>query len=124
MKKSIVSLIILLVVLVVVFTGCGAPANGVSGLWYEQTGIGGTLEFKGGGVVSAAVMGMTLDGKYTFDASTGKGTVTMMDTESAFELKDGKLNMEGAVYQREKVEQQDLGKLMEGLGDALAAPSN
>jgi hypothetical protein len=124
MKKSIVSLITLLVVLVVVVAGCGASANSVSGLWYDESGVTGTLEFKSGDVVSASIMGITLDGKYTFDAATGKGTITLMDSESEFELKDGKLSLDGSTYTRDKVEQQDLSDAMEGHGDALTAPSN
>jgi hypothetical protein len=124
MKKSSIILVVLLVVLVVMFAGCGASANGVSGLWYEVTGLGGTLEFKSGDVVTASAMGLTLDGTYTFDAASGKGTVTVMETESPFELKDGKIILEGSTYGREKVEQQDLGDLLEGLGDALASPGN
>lgn len=124
MKKNLILLFVLLAVLVVAFAACGAPANDVSGLWYESTGLAGTMEFKSGGVVSATMMGVSVDGTYTFDTASGKGTIKMMDEESSFELKDGKLNMEGMTYTRDKVEQQDLGDLMEGLGDALTAPSN
>jgi hypothetical protein len=130
MRKSIIVSFVLLAVLVIAFAGCGSPANDVSGLWYESTGIAGTLEFKSGGVVSANIMGMSIDGTYTFDASSGKGTLTLMETDSDFELKDSKLTMDGSEYTRDKVEQQDLGdlgdlgELMQGLGDAIPAASN
>lgn len=104
MKKNLIVLFLLLAVLAVMFAGCGSPANGVGGLWYEETGFGGTLEFKAEGVVTATIMGTPMDGAYTFDAATGKGTITMLNAESPFELKDGKLDIDGTIYTRDKVE--------------------
>ncbi|MGE5493861.1 MAG: hypothetical protein ACM3S4_00940 [Burkholderiales bacterium] len=130
MERNIVVLFVLLAVLVVAFAGCGAPANDISGLWYETTGLAGTLEFKSGGVVSLQMMGMSIDGTYKFDAATGKGTIifTEDESESDFELKDGKINLDGMIYTRDKVEQKDPEEIgeqfMEGLEDALTLPSN
>ena len=127
MKRNIIVLFVLLVVLVIAFAGCGAPANDISGLWYETTGFAGTLEFKGGGAVSLKMLGVSIDGTYKFDAATGKGTITMMEDEQEFEFKDGEINLDGMMYTRDKVEPQDLGELgdlMEGLGDSLTVPSN
>jgi hypothetical protein len=126
MKRNVVVLFVLLVVLVAVFAGCGAPANSINGLWYETTGLAGTMEFKSGGVVSLQMMGMSIDGTYKFDAASGKGTIKIEEdeSESEFELKDGKINLEGMTYTRDKVEQQDLGELLEGFEDALTLPSN
>lgn len=120
MKKTII-LCVLLVAIVVAFAACG-PANSINGLWYEETGFGGTLEFKSGGVVTMVVMGITVDGTYTFDAAKGEGsfTISIMGQEGTqdFTLADGELNVDGAIYTREKVEQQDLGDVLEGLGGA------
>ena len=119
MKKTLI-LVIALVVIVAALAACGA-ANGVNGLWYEKTGFAGTMEFKSGGVVTMAVMGMTIDGTYTFDAAKSEGTITIsvggQGGTQDFKLADGQLDLGGTIYTREKVEQQDLGDLLNGLGN-------
>lgn len=128
MERNIVVLFVLLAVLVVAFAGCGAPANDndISGLWYETTGLAGTLEFKSGGVVSLQTKSMSIDGTYKFDAATGKGTIIFSEdeSESDFELKDGKINLDGMIYTRDKIGQENSGELMEGLEDTITLPSN
>ncbi len=122
--KRIVALFVLLVVVAALFAGCGASANDISGLWYEETGYGGTLEFKAGGNFKMEMMGVPLEGKYTFDAAKGTGTMTLFGEEGKFKLENGKLNLDGAVYTRTKVEQQNIGDLLEGLGGALEGMGN
>lgn len=119
MNKRVIVLVVLLVVLIAAFAGCGSPAGSIDGLWYEETGFAGTMEFKSGGNCSMEAMGMKFDGKYTFDAAKGEGTIEIMEQKSSFKLENGKLNMDGAIYTREKVEQQGLDTLLEGFGDAL-----
>lgn len=123
MKIRIVALVVLMSVLIAVFAGCGAAANSVAGLWYEETGFGGTIEFKSGGVVTISALGMSYDGTYTFDAAKGAGTATFDGSDSEFMVKDGKLISEGLTYTREVVEQklddalEDLGNTLDGLVD-------
>lgn len=114
MKKTVI-LVTALVVIVAALAACGA-ANTVNGLWYEKTGLAGTLEFKSGGVVTMSVMGLNIDGTYTFDAAKSEGSLTISfagtEQTSNFTLKDGQINLDGAIYTKEKVEQQNLGDLL------------
>lgn len=121
MKKTVILFVALVIIVAVAFAACG-PANSLNGLWYEKTGFGGTLEFKSGGVLSMVAMGLTIDGTYTFDAAKGEGKLTVsfkgQDSTQDFTLADGELNVGGAVYTRDKVEQQDINDMLEGLGGA------
>lgn len=112
MKKTVI-LIVALVVIVTAFAAC-TPANSVNGLWYDKAGLLGTMEFKSGGVVTMTMMGVPLDGTYTFDAAKGEGTITIAGQEGTFTLADGLINMDSQVYTTDKVEQQnlDLGNLL------------
>jgi hypothetical protein len=100
-----------IIVLIVVLTGGNASGNGILGTWYEQSGFAGTLNFKAGGDVDMEVMGQTITGEYTFDQKAGSGELTVLGQTGEFYLEDGLLNMEGAMYTRDHVDQQDLSDL-------------
>ncbi len=120
MKKRLISLSVLLVVLAVMFAGCGAPANSVTGMWYDEAGMAGTIDFKADGNCKLSAMGIDIDATYKFDAAAGKGTMTLMGQDAEFTVSDGKLKVsDGTTYTRTKVEQQSLEDMMEGLGEAL-----
>ena len=114
MKKTVI-LVIMLVIIAIAFAACG-PANSVMGLWYDQAGLTGTIEFKSGGALTMTTMGVSIEGTYTFDAAKGEGTITLsfmgQEDTADFTLSEGKLNIEGQIYTREKVEQQDLGDIL------------
>lgn len=121
MKKTVI-LFVALVIIVAAFAACG-PANALNGLWYEKTGYAGTMEFKSGGVVTMKAMGVSIDGTYTFDAAKNEGTITIsaagQEGTTDFTLSNGEINIESAVYTRDKVEQKDIEDMLKGLGDAL-----
>lgn len=121
MKKSVILFVALVVIVAVAFAACG-PASTISGLWYEETGYGGTLEFKSGGVVTMSALGLTIDGTYTFDAAKGEGKITLsvMGQESSqdFTYADGKISVSGATYTKNKVEQKNVEDLLNSLGNA------
>lgn len=107
----------------VILAGCGAPSKDVTGKWYDEEGIAGTIEFKEGGKCELVVMGVAIEGDYTFDSKTGKGaiTVTMEDEAQStdFEVKDETLTVEESVYTKTKVEQMDMSDALEGIGEEL-----
>jgi len=116
MKKSFLLFVLIIAVLAVVFAGCGGGSPLV-GKWYEETGYAGTMEFKDDGTCELEAMGFKFDGEYEFDAKTGEGEITiefMGETESQdFEFKDGKLNIEGAMYTKTVVEQKSMEEVFE-----------
>lgn len=115
MKKTVL-LVIALVVIVAAFAACGA-ANSVEGKWYDKAGVTGTLEFKSGGVVTMSVMGISLDGTYTFDAAKNAGTLKVsfggQEQTTDFTLANGEINLSGSVYTKTVVEQTDLSGILQ-----------
>ncbi len=111
-KLLLVVLVVLLAAAAVVLSGCGSAPAAISGLWYEETGYGGTIEFKAGGAYTMDVWGMNLNGKYTFDESRNAGEIVVEfmgeSTSSPFSVEGGKLLVDGATYTRDKVEQKSL----------------
>jgi len=99
------------------------PQKGILGLWYEETGYAGTLEFYPDGTYEMDAMGMTFSGTYTFDPGSGSGELMLEfmgeESTSDFEISGGKLEVDGSVYQREPVEQKDMEELLEELDDIM-----
>lgn len=119
MKKTII-LVVMVALLVGIFAACGG--NPIQGMWYETNGFG-TVEFKGGDKCTVSAMGIEIEGTYKFDAGSGEGELTMSfmgeETSSDFKLDGKELEMDGATFTRDKVEQVDMedmmGEMMEGL---------
>ena len=129
MKKNLVVLILVIVMVFIAVAGCGAPANSISGMWYEESGFGGTINFNASGTFTMDVMGMSFDGSYTFDAANSEGTMSIEifgeKSDTDFSLENGKLvTTDGTSYTRDKVEQQSLDDMMESLGDAMQGLTN
>lgn len=116
-KLCLVVLVVLLIATAAVFSACGSAPAAISGLWYEETGYGGTIEFKAGGAYTMDVWGMKFNGKYTFDESSNAGEIVVEfmgeKSTTAFTVAGGKLMMEGSAYTRDKVEQKSLDDAFE-----------
>lgn len=125
MKKRLIILMTIVAMAAVVLAGCGAPAVelSVAGKWYDEKGAAGTIEFKEEGKCEIVVMGVTIDGDYTFDAKTGKGTITVTVEDEAqssdFDVKDDKLTLEEVTYTMTEVEQMDLSDALNSVVDEL-----
>lgn len=122
MKKRLIIMMTIVAMTAVILAGCGAPAKDITveGKWYDEKGAAGTIEFKEEGKCDIVVMGLTINGDYTFDAKTGKGTITVTVEDEAqssdFEVKDDKLTLEEVTYTMTEVEQMDM---TDALNDAL-----
>lgn len=96
-------------------------SNNILGLWYDKAGLAGTIEFKKDGVVTLSIMGISLDGTYTFDTEKGVGTLTLSfageEQSVDFTCSDGELNIDGSIYTKEVVEQKDLADVLNETGN-------
>lgn len=125
MKKRLIIMMTIVAMAAVVFAGCGAQADelSVEGRWYDEKGVAGTIEFKEEGKCDIVVMGLTIDGDYTFNAKTGKGTITVTVEDEAqssdFEVKDDKLTLDEVTYTMTEVEQMDMTDALDSVVDEL-----
>lgn len=112
--KQTVAILVLVVLVVMAAAGCGA-ASSIAGLWYEETGVAGTIDFKSDGTCEMEAMGFKISGTYTFEDTKSEGQITIdfmgEKTTSPFTVKDGKLSIDGSIYTRNKVEQANLSEL-------------
>lgn len=121
MKTKAAALVVLLS-LIAALAGCGAVSRDISGLWYEETGYGGTIEFKSGGAVTYSALDETYNGKYTFDDEKDEGKTKINDVEEEFYIKDNKLMWDGSIFTRKEVDQkteedfEQLEKALESAG--------
>ncbi len=85
------------------------PATGIAGMWYETTGMAGTINFYDDGSVLMDTYGVQLIGTYAFDVMTDSGTMTVsyLDESMTFNiyLHQGILDVEGTKYTQDYVEQ-------------------
>ncbi len=82
----------------------------ISGIWYETTGYGGTLEFFTDGTYSMTVADIALGGTYDYDAATSSWRLheDLTDTTYMAALSDdGLLSLDSIQYTRDFVEQVD-----------------
>lgn len=112
MKKRLIIMMTIVAVAAVIMAGCGTPVKedvSIIGKWYDEKGVLGTIEFKEEGKCELVVMGLAIEGEYTFDAKRGKGTITVSNEDESqsndFEVKDEKLTIEDSVYTMTEVEQ-------------------
>ncbi len=109
----------ILAVVLFVFILPGGSGD-IAGMWYEQTGYGGTVEFLRDGTVNYEVMGYPVSGEYTYDASTrtGQMTIDLMGVSQSvdFELEDNLIVIEGAYFSRDYVEQQNISDMLDDFG--------
>ncbi len=109
------ALAVFLILLFIVILPGGGKSELV-GTWYEQTGYGGSIEFKADGTYDYNAMGFPISGKYTFNSTskTGEMQIEMMGVSQnmSFKLDGNTLLMEGSVFTRDYVEQQDLSDML------------
>ncbi len=82
----------------------------ISGIWYETTGYGGTLEFFTDGTYSMTVSDIALGGTYDYDAASSSWRLhedLTGTTYTAALSDDGLLNLDSIQYTRHFVEQFD-----------------
>ena len=119
MQKAVI-VIITILVLVAVFSGCEASPADITGLWYEKTGLAGTLEFKDDDTVIMVISEQTYNGTYKFDDQTNKGEINItepINSTSSFILSKGEIDVENgtAVYTRDKANSKSIGSIIQGL---------
>jgi hypothetical protein len=114
MKKCLYITAVLLIMLFVLFAGCGAPADGIVGCWYNAAfsslpndrwifNSDGTARNT---IYYSEMSSTSFDFTYTFDAEKGEGTLFMYKKEySTFTLSDGELKVQNMVYSRKPVGQ-------------------
>jgi hypothetical protein len=121
-RKTVI-LLILVIALFAVFSGCGASTQDITGLWYDKTGFAGTIEFKEDGTVTLVMSDQTYNGTYNFDNNNGEGTINITDpveTASGFILSNGEINVDNgsAIYKRDKVNSRKIGDVIDGSSNA------
>ncbi len=99
------------IILIIVLTGGQPAGNGVIGMWYDEQGYAGTLDFHSGGTVDMSAAGMQIPAEYTFDEKTGRGEIGFYGSMSEFTIEGGVLNLDGTRYTRRVVEQFDLSDI-------------
>lgn len=115
-------LIIAIILLVILLPSRGGSAD-VAGTWYEETGYGGTIDFRADGTFDMQVAGMTMPGTYTFDKNknTGKLSINYLgeSEQEPFKLDGDRLNIGGTWFTKNYVEQFDYNNMLGDLGDML-----
>ncbi len=85
------------------------PAAGILGMWYDTSGMAGTIEFYDDGSVLMDTYGVQLVGTYWFDAMTDTGSMTVSYLDESMtcnlSLHQGILDVEGIQYTQDYVEQ-------------------
>ena len=116
------AVLIIAIILLVVLLPRGGSAE-LAGVWYEETGYGGTIEFRADGTFDMQVAGMTMPGTYTFDKnkSTGKLSINYLgeSEQEPFKLDGDRLNIGGSWFTRNYVEQFDYNDMLGDFGDML-----
>ncbi len=82
----------------------------ISGIWYETTGYGGTLEFFTDGTYSMTVIDIALGGTYEYNAASSSWNLLEDLTGTAYTAAlsgDGYLSLNSLQYTRDFVEQID-----------------
>jgi hypothetical protein len=115
------ALVIAVVLLVLLLPG-GGNAD-LAGVWYDESGYGGTIDFKANGTFDMQVAGMNMPGTYTFDKNKSKGTLSITyfgeSEEMPFKLEGDRLNVDGVWYTKAYVEQFDYSDMLDEYGDML-----
>ncbi len=116
------AVLIIAIILLVVLLPRGGSVE-LAGVWYEETGYGGTIEFRADGTFDMQVAGMTMPGTYTFDKnkSTGKLSINYLgeSEQEPFKLDGDRLNIGGSWFTRNYVEQFDYNDMLGDFGDML-----
>lgn len=116
------AMLIIAIILLVVLLPRGGNAD-LQGTWYDETGYGGTVDFKANGTFDMRVAGMTVPGTYTFDKNKNTGRLSISDLgesdEVPFKLDGDRLNIGGAWYTKDYVEQIDYSDMLGDFGDML-----
>lgn len=86
-----------------------APVTGVLGMWYDTSGMSGTINFYDDGSVLMETYGVQLVGTYAFDVMTDSGSMTVSYLDESMccdiTLHQGILDVEGITYTQDYVEQ-------------------
>lgn len=85
------------------------PATGILGMWYDASGMAGTINFYDDGSVLMETYGVQLVGTYAFDVMTDSGSMTVSYQDETLScdlsLHQGILDVEGIQYTKDYVEQ-------------------
>ena len=110
--------VIVIAVFLIIGLGGMVPAA-LQGTWYETTGMGGTLAFKSYGELDSVVFGVAYKGTYQYDGATQQGIISRNTTDEEGDLEftcDGTtLEVSGATFTKQYVEQQTLDDLFGGM---------
>ncbi len=122
-KKFIIIGVVLAAAVIALFLIIGlsgmVPAD-LKGEWYETTGMGGMLEFMPNGELSYNIFGEDKVGSYEYNSASKKGKLALDEKEMADFTCDGvTIEMDGAKYTRQYVEQMDFSEIFEGIADNL-----
>lgn len=116
------AVLIIAIILLVVLLPRGGSAQ-LAGTWYDETGYGGTIDFRADGTYDMQVAGMAVPGTYTFDKnkSTGKLSISYMGESDLipFKMDGDRLNIDGTWYTKNYVEQFDYNNMLDDFGDML-----
>lgn len=107
---------VIAIVLILVFVVFPGGSSDLLGTWYDEYGYS-TMDFMGGGKCKMSAMGLfNLEGEYTYDEDTKKGTITLSafgeTNVSEFYIENGILFSEdGTKYSRTQTDQKDFGDM-------------
>ena len=92
--------------------------NPLAGIWYDPSGVYGTIEFFDDSTYTLIVYGVSTSGTYTYDSATGTGTLTYDYGDlGSFTYAEGTLALGSVYYTQDYVEQQTLPDYSAVVGD-------
>jgi hypothetical protein len=99
-------------------------SNPLLGVWYDTTGIYGSVEFFDGGTCTFTTYGVDQTCTYSFDSASGTGEIVSPDgTAGTLSYAGGTLAIDGIDFTRDYVEQQDLGDSYSDIAGSWYEPS-
>ncbi len=82
-------------------------SNPLLGVWYDQSGVYGTIEFFNDNTFTLVVYGILTNGTYTYDSAAGTGQLTLENSDpGTFTYANGTLTLDGVTYTQDYVLQQ------------------
>lgn len=114
----IIGVVMLAVIAVFLIVGLsGMVPQDLKGEWYEVSGFGGELKFMPNGVLEYTIFGEPKEGSYEYNSSIGQGNLSMEEENMSEFTCDGlTIEMDGAKFTRQVVEQMDFSEIIESLG--------
>ena len=82
-------------------------SNPLPGVWYDQSGVYGTIEFLEDGTCSLVIYGISSGGTYTYDSTAGTGELSSeFGDMGTFTYSNGTFVLDGVTYTQDYVSQQ------------------